>query len=193
MASDIFPNLAAFWVLTHSDWDSVGDILQTTFSSSFRPFKIMEFWYSVTIFVMKSLIDNNPTLVPIMAWHRTGAKQFSDSVMTHSNNVARPMWLNEQVTLRFSGMERIHYSKMRYLPQRQRGYLFLVALLQCSSCLPYWKVIWALWPTDVGRSRSCDKCLIWHLNETVALVLFCVAKDEFIKAIDSVPYFCYFS
>ena len=66
--------------LTHWGWDKMDAISQKTFSSAFS-------WMKVKIpikislkFVPKGPINNDPALVQIMAWRRSGKKPFSESV-----------------------------------------------------------------------------------------------------------------
>ena len=56
-------------------------------------------WISITIslkFVLKGLIDNIPSMIQIMAWHRPGDKPLSEPMMvrlpTHIY-VTRPQWV----------------------------------------------------------------------------------------------------
>ena len=54
-------------------------------------------------YVRKGLIDNNPTLVQIMAWRRSGDKPLSEPLMIISSThicVARPQWVNRPITKR---------------------------------------------------------------------------------------------
>ena len=63
-------------------------------------------WISIKIslkFVLKGLINNIPTLVQIMAWHRPGYKPLSESIMvslpTHIC-VSRPQWVKKHFLAR---------------------------------------------------------------------------------------------
>ena len=58
----------------------MADIFQTTFSNAFLEWKCLNFEYSLK-FIPKGPIDNNTALVQMMAWHRTGDKPLSESVM----------------------------------------------------------------------------------------------------------------
>ena len=80
--------------LTHWGWDKMAAISQTTLSSAFSWKKMSEFRLR---FVPKGPINNNPALVQIMAWHRSGDKPLSEpmmvSLLTHIC-VTRPQWVN---------------------------------------------------------------------------------------------------
>ena len=65
-------------------------------------------------YVRKSSIDNNPTLVQIMAWRRSGAKPLSEPMMiispTHIG-VTRPQWVNRNVWFDISI---VHWGAMKH-------------------------------------------------------------------------------
>ena len=85
--------------LTHWGRDKMADIFQTTFSNAFPWMKMFQFC-RIKIsskFVSKGPINNNPALVQIMAWRRSGDKPLSEpmmaSLLTHIC-VTRPQWVN---------------------------------------------------------------------------------------------------
>ena len=89
--------LYAIYFLTHWGRDKMAAIFQTTFSSVFS-------WMSIKIslkIVPKGPINNNPALVQIMAWRRSGDKPLSDpmmvSLLTHIC-VTRPQWVEPNLS-----------------------------------------------------------------------------------------------
>ena len=57
-------------------------ISQTTFSRAFSPMKIVVFFIKFSLkYVRKGPMDNNQTLVQIMAWRRSGDKPLSEPMM----------------------------------------------------------------------------------------------------------------
>ena len=82
---------------TQWGWGIMAAILQTIFSMAFL---LNENCYVLILIslkcVAKGLIDNNPALVQIMAWHQTGNKpfsvpmvaQFNDPYMCHSTSMS---------------------------------------------------------------------------------------------------------
>ena len=61
-------------LLTNPPWTKWSPFWQTTISNAFS-------WISLK-FVPRSLIDNKPVLVQVMAWRRTGDKQLPEPVLT---------------------------------------------------------------------------------------------------------------
>ena len=73
-------------------------ISQTTLSCVFLWMKMLEFFIGISLkFVPMGPINNNPSLVQIMAWRRPGDKPLSEPMMvclpTHIC-VTRPQWVN---------------------------------------------------------------------------------------------------
>ena len=57
-------------------------ISQTTFSRAFSSMKIVVFFIKFSLkYVRKGPIDNNPALVQLMAWRRSGDKPLSEPMM----------------------------------------------------------------------------------------------------------------
>ena len=86
-------------ILTHWGQDKMAAVSQTTLSNAFSWMKMLEFRlrFISLKFVPKGPINNNPALVQIMAWRRSGDKPLSEpmmvSLLTHIC-VTRPQWVN---------------------------------------------------------------------------------------------------
>ena len=68
--------------LTHFPLDKMAVISQTMLSDAISSEKFCILIKISPKFVPKGLIDNNPALVQIMAWHRTGDKPLSEPMLT---------------------------------------------------------------------------------------------------------------
>ena len=67
--------------LTHRSQDKMANTLQTTSSKAFSWMKIVTFWFSFHWKLLKGPVKNDPSLVQILAWRRTGGKPLSEPVM----------------------------------------------------------------------------------------------------------------
>ena len=79
----------------------MADISQTTLSIAYLEWKFLGAdakFTEISSQAHKSPIDNNPTLVYIIAWRRTGDKIFSEPMMSYLLTyiyVIRPQWVKE--------------------------------------------------------------------------------------------------
>ena len=91
----VYAKTSVVFGLTHWGRDKMDASSQTTFSRAFSSMKIVAFWISLK-YVRKGPIVNNPALVQLMAWRRSGAKPLSEPMMislpTHIC-VTRPQWV----------------------------------------------------------------------------------------------------
>ena len=75
----IFADLTS---LTHWGRDKFAVILPTTFSNAFSWMKMYEFCFKISLkFFPKVRINKIPALFQIMAWHQTGYKPLSETMM----------------------------------------------------------------------------------------------------------------
>ena len=70
-------------LLTHLPRDKMAAISQTIFLDAFLWMKSFKILTKISLkFVPKGSIDNNPTLVSIMAWRGIGNKPLSEAMLT---------------------------------------------------------------------------------------------------------------
>ena len=123
------------FILTQWGRGKMDAISQTTFSCAFSSMKIAVFFIKFSMkYVRKGLIDNNPALVPIMAWRRSGDKPLSEPTMISLTThicVTRPQWVNIYIYIyiyiyicihifrEWMGIQRIFYCKITSLAPEQ--------------------------------------------------------------------------
>ena len=131
--TNVYPDLCCHMVslghneLTHWGREKVAAVSQTTLSKRISLNEIVRISIKVSLkFVPKGPFNNNPALVQIMAWRRSGNKPLSESMkvslLTHIC-VTRPQWIKNFCCQRGSpGFNEVFYTTIIHNSYKSSNY-----------------------------------------------------------------------